>query len=67
MLPRCWPSFRGGRSEVVEGALDGAVCGAANWSEVAQKIRAAGRDWDLASALLVSYGVGVKPVMQADG
>ena len=45
---------------------DGAVCGAANWSEVAQKVRAAGRDWDLVRALLVSYNLSVEAVSEAD-
>jgi ribonuclease VapC len=44
----------------------GASCGAANWSEVAQKIRAAGRDWDLVRALLVSYDLTVEPVVEDD-
>lgn len=52
---------------VVESALaDGAVCGAANWSEVAQKVLAAGKDWDLVRALLVSYGIRVEPVSGDD-
>lgn len=38
------------------------TCAAVNWSEVAQKVRAAGRDWDLVSALLHSYRVIVEPV-----
>jgi ribonuclease VapC len=45
---------------------EGAVCGAANWSEVAQKVRAAGRDWDLVRALLVSYNLTVEAVIEAD-
>jgi ribonuclease VapC len=45
---------------------DGGACGAANWSEVAQKIRAHGRNWDLSRALLVSYGVNIEPVTAAD-
>jgi ribonuclease VapC len=54
-------------SDVVETSLiDGARCGAANWSEVAQKVRAAGRDWDLVRALLVSYAVRVEPVTADD-
>ncbi len=54
-------------SDVVEASLiDGALCGAANWSEVAQKVRAAGRDWDLVRALLVSYAVRVEPVTADD-
>lgn len=54
-------------SDDVERELEaGAVCGAANWSEVAQKVRAAGRDWDLVRALLVSYPLTVEPVIEAD-
>ena len=54
-------------SDLVEGALaEGARCGAANWSEVAQKVRAAGRDWDLVRALLLSYPVVVEPVVADD-
>ena len=54
-------------SEVVESALaDDPVCSAANWAEVAQKIIAAGRDWDLVRALLDSYGVRVEPVDRED-
>ncbi len=44
----------------------GAACGAANWSEVAQKVRAAGRDWDLVRGLLVSYDLAVQPVIEDD-
>lgn len=48
---------------LVEAALlDAARCGAANWSEVAQKVLAADRDWDLVRALLGSYGLRVDPV-----
>ena len=51
----------------VEQALeDGAVAGAANWSEVAQKIRASGRDWELARGLLESYGIAIEPVFAND-
>ena len=51
----------------VEGALRaGGACGAANWSEVAQKIRAHGRNWDLSRSLLVSFGVQVEAVTVAD-
>ena len=50
-------------ADVVESSLgDAARCGAANWSEVAQKVLAAGRDWDLVRALLVSYGLRVDAV-----
>lgn len=60
--------LRGERgSDVVEERLvAGACCGAANWSEVAQKVLAAGRDWDLARALLASYELAVEPVTAAD-
>lgn len=44
----------------------GGVCGAANWSEVAQKVRAHGRNWDLARALLASYDLRVEVVTAAD-
>ena len=50
-------------AEVVERVLEaGAVCGAANWSEVAQKIRTHDRDWELSRALLQSYNIDVEPV-----
>ena len=52
----------------VEAALGGdAWCGAANWSEVAQWVLAAGRDWPMVrGALLAGYGVRVEPVLEAD-
>ncbi|MCU1374162.1 MAG: type toxin-antitoxin system VapC family toxin [Actinomycetia bacterium] len=54
-------------AEVVEGRLDrGARCGVANWSEVAQKVLSAGRDWDLARALLVSDDLQLDPVLVDD-
>ena len=54
-------------ADVVESALaDGATCGAVNWSEVAQKIIGAGRDWELVRALLISYGVDIEPVVAED-
>lgn len=55
-----------GADAVEERLVDGAVCGAANWSEVAQKVRAAGRNWDLARALLWSYELDVEPVTVDD-
>lgn len=45
---------------------EGASCGAANWSEVAQKVRARGRDWDLVRALLISYDLTVEAVIEDD-
>lgn len=54
-------------AEVVEEKLDSrALCSAANWSEVAQKVLARGQDWNLARALLLSYGMAVEPVLAID-
>ena len=55
-----------GADQVEDQLLEGGRCGAANWSEVAQKVLAAGRDWDLARALLTSYGIVVEPVTTDD-
>lgn len=55
-----------GADTVEEAMVAGSVCGAANWSEVAQKVLAAHRDWDLVRALLDSYSVGVEPVIADD-
>jgi ribonuclease VapC len=55
-----------GADLVEERLVDGSVCSAANWSEVAQKVRAAGRDWALVRSLLLSYELGVEPVTMAD-
>jgi ribonuclease VapC len=53
--------------DAVEQALEaGGWCGAANWSEVAQKVRAHDRRWDLARALLLSYGLAVEAVTEDD-
>jgi PIN domain nuclease of toxin-antitoxin system len=48
------------------GSIDEARCGAANWAEVAQKIRSTGRGWSLSQALLASYGVAVEDVTESD-
>lgn len=55
-----------GASVVEEGLLAGGSCGTANWSEVAQKVRAHGRDWSLARALLASYDLDLEPVTAGD-
>ena len=55
-----------GSAIVEEALIAGAACGAANWSEVAQKVRAAGRDWELVAALLSSYDLWVEPVVKID-
>jgi len=54
-------------SDVVQAAPEQrSVCGAANWSEVAQKLISHGRDWDLAKALLLSFGPRLEAVSMAD-
>ncbi len=55
-----------GADVVAEALADGAVCGAANWSEISQKVLAAGRDWGLARTLLASYRIRVEPVVAED-
>ena len=55
-------------ADMVEQALvDGAACTTVNWSEVAQKVLAAGRDWSLVRSLLLSYDLRIEPVIAADG
>src|SRR5659263_178886 len=49
-----------GADTVEEVLTRGPDCSAVNWSEVAQKVGAAGGDWPLAAALLSSYGVRVR-------
>lgn len=52
---------------VVESALaDDPRCSAVNWSEVAQKVLGASRDWELVRGLLLSYDIEVEPVFAAD-
>lgn len=54
-------------SDVVERELvSGGACGAANWSEVAQKVRARNHDWDLERGLLLSYPITIEAVQIAD-
>lgn len=54
-------------ADAVDDALaDAPYCGAANWSEVAQRVIAAGGDWGLARALLASYDLQVEAVTAAD-
>lgn len=55
-----------GADTVESELLTGACCGAANWSEVAQKVLAAERDWGLVRSLLVSYAVTIEPVTADD-
>lgn len=53
-------------ADVVEAELPEGVIGAANWSEVAQKVRGRSADWTLARSLLLSYGLQVEPVTVDD-
>lgn len=50
----------------VEEALPGAVNGAANWSEVTQKLMSRGADVEVARSLLASYEVSIEPVGESD-
>lgn len=51
----------------VEELLDGETsCGAANWSEVAQRVVWGGRDWPMRRALLLGYDLVVEPVTTVD-
>jgi PIN domain nuclease of toxin-antitoxin system len=54
-------------AETVRNQLEiGGYCSAANWSEVAQKVRAGGGDWELARQLLLSYDLAIEVVDAAD-
>lgn len=53
-------------ADEVEAQIEGAVIGAANWSEVVQKVVSRGGDVAIVSALLQSYRVQIVPVMKED-
>lgn len=55
-----------GSDVVRERLLNGGVCSAANWAEVAQKVHYTGADWNLARGLLLSYDLVIEPVTMAD-
>lgn len=55
-----------GGEQVRAAIVEGDVCSAANWSEVAQKVRAVGGDWPLHRAILGTLGIDVEPVTEAD-
>ena len=55
-----------GANDVEQALETSGACGAANWSEVAQKIRSHGRNWDLVRSLLMSYGLKVEAVTLDD-
>jgi PIN domain nuclease of toxin-antitoxin system len=54
-------------AEIVERALEsGARTSAVNWSEVAQMVITADRDWSLVRALLLSYELDIESITVAD-
>lgn len=55
-----------GAADVERALTERATVGAANLSEVAQKVRARGADWEISAALLDSYELIVEPVTRAD-
>ena len=55
-----------GYEQVQAALLDGAICGAANWSEVMQKTHQLGRNWTIARRMLVGYGLVIEPVTRED-
>jgi PIN domain nuclease of toxin-antitoxin system len=55
-----------GADTVAEQLARGGAVSAANWSETAQKIQAAGAEWPLARGLLLSYDLRIEPVTEAD-
>jgi ribonuclease VapC len=62
-------AFLSGESgaDTVESVLgESSCCGAANWSETAQKVAQRGADWALARGLLLDYGLEIEPVKEAD-
>ncbi|MDR1295030.1 MAG: PIN domain-containing protein [Bifidobacteriaceae bacterium] len=61
-----WLLGEPGADAVEEALTQGAVCSAANWSEVAQKSIRAGQSWRGPRALLLSYDLGVEAVTAED-
>jgi ribonuclease VapC len=55
-----------GAAHVRERLVDGGVCSAANWSEVAQKMEASPYSWPRARALLLGFGLSIEPVTMQD-
>lgn len=62
----CFLRGESGTDVVERELLVGGSCSAANWSEIAQKLLAHGRDWPLARGLLLGYGLDVEPVLAVD-
>lgn len=55
-----------GADLVRERLVSGGVVGAANWSEVAQKVATAPSVWPIAQDVLLSFPLDVEPVTRAD-
>ncbi|WP_423922633.1 type II toxin-antitoxin system VapC family toxin [Candidatus Poriferisodalis sp.] len=55
-----------GADNVERALISGACCGAANWSEVSQKIRTYGLSPAQARGLLDAYGFRIEPVTVGD-
>lgn len=55
-----------GADQVEAALVEDARCGAANWSEVGQKVLMHGADWTLVQALIDGYQITVEPVTRAD-
>ena len=62
----CFLQAEPGSEIVARELLHGGRCSAANWSEVAQKVVAAGGEWELTAGLLLSYPLDVEPVLRSD-
>lgn len=54
-------------ADTVAGAIDeGGACSAANWSEIAQKVKAHGGNWSAVREFLRGTGIVVEPVTASD-
>jgi len=55
-----------GAPTVRQALIDGATCGAANWSETMRKVLRRGDDWTVARQLMESFGLVIEPVTRTD-
>ncbi len=54
-------------ADIVQHQLEvGGLVGAANWSEVAQKLRSSGDDWNVNRGMLLSFSLSVESVSERD-
>ena len=53
-------------ADIVEDRLPGGIISAANWSELAQKVRQKQNDWALYRSVLLALNVRVEPVTTFD-